>query len=141
MVFLYAFISVLCLGVAPFFGKSVIGSINPLTAFALRTIIAAIFVVGWLIVSETYIDLRHLPLTSWGMITLEAVLAAVLADLAYFCALEKGTINQVALLISCAPLVTILVGYLAFDELVSWRQVAGALLVTCGLVVINIDLI
>jgi drug/metabolite transporter (DMT)-like permease len=35
--------------------------------------------------------------------------------------------------------VTLLTGYVAFDEMVSARQIAGALLITGGLVLINID--
>jgi transporter family protein len=139
MVFLYAFIAVLCLGLAPFFGKSVINCINPLTAFAIRTVIAAILVLAWLIISHTYFELKHLPLSFWITVTFEAAIAAVFADLAYFYALEKGSINQVALVISCAPLVTMMTGYVAFDEIISARQIAGALLVTGGLVLINLD--
>lgn len=139
MVFLYAFIAVLCLGLAPFFGKSVINCINPLTAFAIRTVIAAVLVLTWLVVSHTYFELKNLPLSFWVIVTLEAAIAAVFADLAYFYALEKGSINQVALVISCAPLVTMLTGYVAFDEMISAKQIAGALLITGGLVLINLD--
>ncbi len=139
MVFLYAFVAVLCLGLAPFFGKSVINSINPLTAFAIRTIIAAALVLSWLLISPAHIEVRDLPLRFWLTVTLEAAVAAVFADLAYFYALEKGSISQVALVISCAPLVTMFVGYTAFGEVLSGRQIVGALLITAGLVIINLD--
>ncbi|MBP2644845.1 MAG: EamA-like transporter family protein [Firmicutes bacterium] len=139
MVFLYAFIAVLCLGVAPFFGKSIIVCINPLAAFAIRTIIAALLVTVWLIFSHTYFELRNLSLTFWITVTIEAALAAVFADLAYFYALEKGTINQVALVISCAPLVTLVTGYFFFNELISLKQMIGAFLITSGLVILNMN--
>jgi transporter family protein len=84
MVFLYAFIAVLCLGLAPFFGKSVINCINPLTAFAIRTVIAAVLVLAWLLVSHTDFELKSLPLSFWVTVTFEAAIAAVFADLAYF---------------------------------------------------------
>jgi Predicted membrane protein len=139
MVFLYAFIAVLCLGFAPFFGKSVIKCINPLTAFAVRTVIAAVLVLGWLLISHTAFEIKNLPLSFWITVTLEAAIAAVFADLAYFYALENGSINQVALVISCAPLITMLTGHVAFDEVISAKQIIGALLVTGGLVLINLD--
>lgn len=116
MVFLYAFVAVLCLGLAPFFGKSIINSIHPLTAFALRTVIAAVLVLAWLLISPASIEFKHLPWTFWLTVLLEAATAAVFADLAYFYALEKGSISQVALVIACAPLVTLITGYVAFDE-------------------------
>lgn len=139
MVFMYAFVAVLCLGLAPFFGKSIINSINPLTAFAARTVIAAGLVLAWIFISPAHIEIRDLPLRFWMTVTLEAAVAAVFADLAYFYALERGSISQVALVISCAPLVTMIVGYAAFDEVLSGKQVIGALLITCGLVIINLD--
>lgn len=139
MVFLYAFVAVLCLGLAPFFGKSIINSINPLTAFAIRTVIAAALVLGWLLVNPTNIEIRNLPLGFWLTVTLEAAVAAVFADLAYFYALEKGSISQVALVISCAPLVTMAIGYIAFNEALSAKQIAGALLITSGLIIINLE--
>jgi bacterial/archaeal transporter family protein len=139
MVFLYSFFAVLCLGIAPFFGKSVINSVHPLAAFAIRTIIAAVLVLAWLLISQTHFELKNLPLTFWITVTIEAALAAVFADLAYFYALEKGTISQVALVVSCAPLITMMTGFVAFDEVISLKHIIGALLITGGLLIINLD--
>lgn len=139
MVFIYAFISVICLGIAPFFGKYMINIVNPLTAFALRSIIAAFLILIWGINYQNFIELKHLPITFWVCVTFEAILAVILADLAYFYALEKGRIGQVALIISCAPLVTILTGYAIFDEEISYKQLIGAFFITCGLIIINFD--
>lgn len=137
MVFLYAFIGVLCLGIAPLFGKTALDSVNPTTAFAIRTVIAAAVVLTWLISSNTYHELSHLSKTFWLFITAEAVLAAVLGDLAYFYALQKGNINQVALIMSCTPLITVLLSYLIFNERISFSLFAGAILITAGLIIIN----
>lgn len=139
MVSLYAVVAVLCLGIAPFFGKVITNSINPLTAFSIRTVIAAILVLVWMLISHTYFELKGLSWHFWVTVIFEAAIAAVFADLAYFYALQQGTINQVALIISCAPLVTTLVGYVAFHEMISWKQIVGALLLTIGLVFINLD--
>jgi len=87
MVFLYAFIGVLCLGIAPLFGKTALDSVTPTTAFAIRTVIAALLVVTWLIGTKTYHELYNLSASFWLFISAEAILAAVLGDLAYFYAL------------------------------------------------------
>ena len=137
MVFLYAFIGVLCLGVAPLFGKTALDSVNPTTAFAIRTVIAAVLVLTWLISTNTYHELAHLSKTFWLFITAEALLAAVFGDLAYFYALQKGKINEVALIMSCTPLITVLLSYLLFDEGISYSLLVGAVLITAGLIVIN----
>ena len=140
MVFLYAFIGVLCLGIAPLFGKTALDNVNPTTAIAIRTVIAAVLVVTWLIGSKTYHELTHLSKTFWLFITAEAVLAAVLGDLAYFYALQKGKISEVAIIMSCTPLITVLVSYLLLDEGISLSLLIGAILITTGLVIINYNL-
>ena len=137
MVFLYAFIGVLCLGIAPLFGKTALDSVNPTTAFAIRTVIAAVLVLTWLIATRAYYELANLSKTFWLFITAEAILAAVLGDLAYFYALQKGRISEVALIMSCTPLITVLLSYLLLDEGISLSLIIGAALITAGLVIIN----
>lgn len=137
MVFLYAFIGVLCLGIAPLFGKNALDSVNPTTAFAIRTVIAAVLVLTWLIGTNTYHEIAHLSKSFWLFITAEAVLAAVLGDLAYFYALEKGKINEVAIIMSCTPLITVLLTYLFLDEDISLSLLVGAILITTGLAIIS----
>lgn len=137
MVFLYAFIGVLCLGVAPLFGKTALDNVNPTTAFAIRTVIAAVLVVLWLIGTKTYHEIANLSRTFWLFITAEAILAAVLGDLAYFYALQKGRISEVSLIMSCTPLITVLLSYFIFDEGISLSLLVGAFLITAGLVIIN----
>lgn len=139
MVIVYAFVAVLCLGLAPFFGKTALGSVNPLTAFAVRTVIAALLMLIWILLSNTYAELSYLPISFWVIVSVEAITAAVLGDLAYFYALDKGSITEVSLVMSCAPLVTLMLSHFIFGEMLSVKHVIGALLVTAGLIVINFD--
>lgn len=137
MVFLYAFIGMLCLGIAPLFGKTALYHVSPTTAFAIRTVIAAGLVVTWLIGTKTYYEVSNLSKTFWFFITAEAVLAAVLGDLAYFYALQQGKTNQVVLIMSCTPLITVLVSYVLLDETISLPFFIGAIFITMGLVIIH----
>ena len=139
MVFVYAFIGVLCLGLAPIFGKTALNTVNPVTAFALRTVIAALIAVAWLLLSKHYEDIALLPSTFWLMITTEAVLAALLGDLAYFYALKNGNINEVSLIMSCAPLLTIVFSYFFYHESISSLQLCGAFFITAGLILISMN--
>lgn len=136
MVFLYAFLAVLCLGLAPLFGKSALYSIHPVTALVIRTFIAAGLVGIWLISTSPPIELAGISLSSWLLITIEAVLAAVLGELAYFYALEKGDVYEIAVLMACTPLVTITLGGLFFDQPLSLKQLVGVGVVTIGLVIL-----
>lgn len=139
MVFVYAFFGILCLGLAPLFGKMALNSVSPITAFALRTVIAAVLVMAWLIGSRSYQELFHVPPMFWLFIFSEAVLAALLGDLAYFAALKNGNVNEVVLIMSCAPLITLLFSHFFLGENISARQFIGASLVTLGMVFVSWD--
>ena len=139
MFLVYALFGVLCLGLAPLFGKTALNTVSPLTALALRTIIAAALVLGWMIFSRAFTELHDLPSSFWVIITIEAILAAILGDMAYFYALQTGSIHEVSVIMSCAPLITIIVGHFIYHEMVTIHQVIGAALITTGLVVISLD--
>ncbi|MGI6091650.1 MAG: EamA family transporter [Veillonellaceae bacterium] len=139
MFLIYALFGVLCLGLAPLFGKTALNTVSPLTAFALRTIIAAALVLGWMVISKAFTELHNLPASFWVIITIEAVLAAILGDMAYFYALQNGSIHEVSVIMACAPLVTIILGHFVYNEIVSVHQLIGAVLITTGLVIISIE--
>lgn len=140
MALLYAFLGMLCWGLAPLFGKLGLYSVNPVTALSLRTIIAGTLVMGWLIVSRRIYQFFQIPPIFWVLIGIEAVLATLLGDLAYFAALKKGNINDVTLILSCAPLITMLLSYLFLNEMITNYQLIGAAFITVGLVFISFDL-
>ena len=138
MFLIYALAGVFCLGLAPLFGKAVLNSVNPITAFVLRTMIAALIMGTWFLSSRGYGEFLTISPTLWIIITIEAVLAALLGDLAYFCALKDGNINEVSLIMSCAPLITVILSYFIFNEIVTSYQILGAFFITLGLVLISL---
>ena len=139
MVFFYALIGAFCLGLAPLFGKTAVSGVNPITAFALRTAIAAILVMTWFAGTRSFQEFTLLPLSFWIIITIEAILAALLGDLAYFYALKQGSINEVSLVMACAPLITIILSFFCLGEIITRNQLLGALFITVGLVFISWD--
>ena len=136
MILIYAFLAVLCLGSAPLFGKSALHHINPVTTLVIRTFIATGLVSIWLLLTKTHIEFTAISSASWLMLSMEAILAAVLGELAYFYALEEGDVYEIAVLMSCAPLVTIILGNLFLGQPLSLKQLIGALVVTIGLVIL-----
>jgi transporter family protein len=136
MVLFYALIGMVCWGLAPLFGKLGLNGVNPATALSLRTLIAATFVISWVIGTRGYSDFVHIPVTFWVFITIEALLAALLGDLAYFIALKYGSVNVVTLVTACAPLVTMIVNYIFFGDVASTKQLGGALMITIGLLLV-----
>ncbi|MBP2630760.1 MAG: EamA-like transporter family protein [Firmicutes bacterium] len=136
MVFLYAMLGVLCLGIAPLFGKTALTNVSPMFAFAIRTIIAALLAIVWLTYTNYNEHITKLPLSFWIAISVEAALAAFFGDLAYFYALQKGNIGEVSLILSCAPLVTIVLTHFFYHEPVNLIQIIGAILITSGLLLL-----
>lgn len=139
MFLFYALAGVFCLGLAPLFGKTVLNSVSPVTAFVLRTTIAAIIIGTWFLSARGYNELLSVPPSLWLIITIEAILAALLGDLAYFYALKAGNINEVSLIMACAPLITIVLSYFILNEIVTTSQIIGAFFITIGLILISIQ--
>jgi len=139
MVFLYAVLGMLCWGLAPLFGKLGLYKVNPATALSVRTLMAATLVMFWLIGSRGFAQVFQIPPLFWVLIGIEAILATLLGDLAYFAALKKGNINDVTLIMSCSPLVTMLLSYFFLGEMIKNVQLIGAFFITLGLVFISME--
>lgn len=141
MVFLYAFVAMICWGLAPLFGKLGLYRVDPVTALSLRTIMAATIVLGWIIGSRglSHFSFSQIPPLFWVFIGIEAILATLLGDLAYFAAIKWGNINYVTLIMACSPLVTILCSYLFLGEVVTHSQLLGAFFITIGLAIISFN--
>ena len=139
MVVFYAVLGMLCWGVAPLFGKLGLSGVNPVAVLCLRTIIAGTLVASWTLSTRSFTDIIQIPAGLWLFIAIEAVLATLLGDLAYFIALKHGNVNVVSLVMSCAPVVTILCSYLFMEEPVTSLQIAGAALISIGLALVCWD--
>ena len=139
MVFLYAILGMFCWGLAPLFGKLGLYKVNPATALSLRTLIAATVVIFWLIGSRGFSQVLQVPPLFWILIAIEAILATLLGDLAYFAALKKGNINDVSMIMACSPLITMLFSYLFLGEMIKNLQLIGAFFITVGLVFVGMD--
>lgn len=133
-----AVLGTFCWGLAPLFGKLGLSQVNPLTALVLRTFLTAVILAGWLSVTGSLGEFRHIPAKVWLFIALEALLATVLGDLAYFSALKFGNINDVTMIMSTSPMVTLTLSYLFLDEHIYPYQIMGALLIVAGLILVGL---
>lgn len=138
VVFLLATLGTFCWGLAPLFGKLGLSQANPLTALVLRTFLTAVILTGWLGVTGSFGEFRHIPGKVWFYITFEALLATILGDLAYFSALKLGNINDVTMVMSTSPMVTLILSYLFLGEHIYPYQLVGALLIVAGLILVGL---
>ena len=136
MVILLALIGMVCWGIAPIFAKIGLRNVNPLAGLALRTMLAASLIVGWVIIDGTIANVKAIPFNSWIIIGIEAILATLVGDLAYYAAIKKGDVSLVTIIMSSSPLVTILCATLFLGEVITLERIAGAALVVLGIVLI-----
>ncbi len=139
MAVLFAVLGMLCWGLAPIFGKLGLMGVNPITALCLRTFIASSMVLGWVLLNRTYNDFGNVPPQFWLLIAVEAILATLVGDLAYFMALKYGNVNQVSLIMSCAPIVTLFSSFMLLGETISIYQAVGAFFISIGLMMVCME--
>lgn len=135
--FLLALIGMVFWGVAPIFGKLGLKRVDPTTGLYLRTLVAASLVVGWMMISGGFYSLQKVPVRSWFWITLEAICATLLGDLAYYGALKCGNTGAISVILAAAPILTVMLALFLFHERLNLPQMIGALLVVTGLIVMN----
>jgi transporter family protein len=137
---LLAIFAMLCWGLAPLLGKLGLFQVHSITALSIRTLFAASLILGWNMVFGGFEQFHAIPFKNFIFIILEALLATLVGDLAYFMALKQGNINQVTLIMSSSPLVTMIASYAFLGERVTHLQVIGALLIISGLMLIGLEI-
>ncbi|MGE5593331.1 MAG: EamA family transporter [Betaproteobacteria bacterium] len=135
---LVALFGALCWGIAPIFGKIGLARVDPVAGLCLRTLIASGIVAGWLLVGGGLRTIETVSSRASLFIAVEAVLATLVGDLAYYAALKWGGAAQVALVMSAAPLFTLVIAVLCLREAATWAQVVGAVLIVCGLFLVSL---
>lgn len=124
-------------GLAPIAGKIGLEGVNALVALALRTLIASALVLGFVLGAGGWHYLERIPPRAWVPIGVEAILATLVGDLAYYLALKNGRASTVALVMALSPLVTVVAARLALDEPLSPPKVVGAVLIVAGVALVG----
>lgn len=136
MVLWIALFGMVCWGIAPIFAKLGLNNVNPVAGMVLRTMMASILVTGWVGFSGTVGQLKGIPLSSWLLIGVEAVLATVVGDLAYYTAIKDGSVSVVSIIMSVAPLITMVCSSIFLGEPLTVWRVVGAGYIIFGMILI-----
>lgn len=137
MAFVLALVGSLCWGIAPVFGKLGLTRVEPSTGLAIRTLMAAVVVSGWLVGTGRAQELKEVPWQAWALIAAEGLLATLFGDLAYYAALKWGAAIDVTLVLASAPLITLWAAAAFLAEEVTWPRLAGAAFIVCGLLLVG----
>jgi len=130
------FFGAVCWGLAPIFGKLGLSNINPLDGLVARTIITLAFLLVWLIVTNGFHRLLIISSGDWFYLSLEAFLATLAGDLAYYAALKWGGAGISAVILSVSPVFTLALSNLVFDESFTHPQLLGIIMVAVGVLLV-----
>lgn len=136
MVFWLAIFGMICWGIAPVFAKIGLDNVDPLPGLIIRTLTASIFVLGSIGFNGNVAKIKNISVATWIFIAIEALLATLVGDLAYYAAIKKGNISVVTVIMSSSPLVTMLMSIIFLGEQVTMVRVIGAGLVVVGIMLI-----
>lgn len=136
MVIWIAVFGMVCWGIAPIFAKVGLRGVNPAGALILRTMIAAVLVGSWIGMSDSLGEFRGITWKSGLLLGMEAILATVVGDLAYYTAIKYGDVSVVSVIMASAPLVTMLCAALLLGETITVWKLLGACYVIFGIILI-----
>jgi bacterial/archaeal transporter family protein len=137
MGFWMAVLAMVCWGLAPIFAKIGLNNVDPVAGLVLRTMIAASMVIVWVGVTGSLEQISTVPASSWGLIAIEAFLATVVGDLAYYAAIKKADVSLVVMVMATSPLITMICAALFLGEPITVWRVVGACYIIFGIILIG----
>lgn len=136
MVFLLAIFGMVCWGIAPIFAKLALKNVDSVAGLTVRTLFAASMVMLWSAFSGNFPNIKSIPVNVWLFIAIEAVLATLVGDLAYFAAIKRGEVSLVTIIMSSSPLVTLIFAAIFLGEQITLIKLIGAVMVIIGIIII-----
>lgn len=129
-------VTVLLWGLIPIVDKLALAQFggSPLVAIALRAAgVAVVAVPLALAYGDGARAVRAMPPAAIALFVASGVLSLLLAQYAYYALLREADVSRVfPFLFAAAPLVTLVLGVVGLGESLTAKQVAGALLVVAG---------
>lgn len=130
----YALLSAFFAALTAIFSKLGVADINSNLATAIRTTVIFLLTWGIVLAGQHLGEIRTIPHHSWIFLVLSGV-ATGLSWLFYFKALQTGDVSKVAPVDKLSVVITIVLSFLLLKEPVTPKVVIGALLITCGSII------
>lgn len=134
MVVVFAFLSMLCWGVTPLLVKVGLKDISPHVGLAIGSAVTTIILFGWMTADGGLSKLGQISSPALTFLIIEAIIASFLGDLCYFIAIKNGQVSTVATILSCSPLVTVILCAVFLNETLTITKMIGAVMVVVGIV-------
>lgn len=130
----YALLSAFFAALTAIFAKIGVKNINSDLATAIRTSIILLITWGIVFSERQAVNIKQVDAHTWLFLILSGA-ATGLSWLFYFKALQTGDVSRVAPIDKLSVVITICLSFLFLKEPVSLRVVVGAVLITCGSIV------
>ena len=127
----YALLSALFAAMTAIFAKVGVKDIDSDLATAIRTAVVLVMAWGIVVARGQWTGAGSIGWHTWLFLVLSGV-ATGLSWLFYFKALQEGDVSRVAPIDKLSVVITVFLSFLLLKEPVSWRVVAGVLLITAG---------
>lgn len=127
-------LSALFAALTAIFAKMGVRDINSDLATAIRTTVILLLTWGIVLFGGHAAEMKDITRHAWLFLVLSG-LATGLSWLFYFKALQTGDVSRVAPIDKLSVVITICLAFLFLKEPVSPRVVLGAVLITCGSIV------
>ena len=133
---LISLLGALCWGLAPIFGKIGLRHVDPLDGLVARTLITLGFILLWILATGRLHRIVLISYRDWLFLGVEAFLATLAGDLAYYAALKWGHASVVSVLLATSPVVTIWAAEAFLHESLTPTQIWGTVLVLAGMLLV-----
>lgn len=130
----YALLSAFFAALTAIFSKIGVKDINSDLATAIRTLVILFITWGIVLFGNHWNGIKNVAGHTWLFLILSGV-ATGLSWLFYFKALQTGDVSRVASIDKLSVVITICLSFLLLKEPVNARVIIGALLITCGSIV------
>lgn len=131
----YALLSAFFAALTAIFAKVGVKDINSDLATAIRTTVILLLTWGIVLFGQHVGEIRTIPRHSWLFLVLSGA-ATGLSWLFYFKALQTGDVSRVAPIDKLSVVIIICLSFLFLKEPVSLKVILGAVLITCGSIII-----
>lgn len=133
----YALLSAFFAALTAIFAKIGVRGINSDLATAIRTSVILLITWGIVFVGNHTAELKNISGHTWIFLILSGM-ATGLSWLFYFKAIQEGEVSRVAPIDKLSVVITICLSFLFLKEPVNPRVIVGALLITCGSIIMLI---
>ncbi len=130
----YALLSALFAALTAILAKVGVRGVDSDLATAIRTSVVLVLTWGIALAGHQEVGLRSIGAGTWVALVLSGV-ATGLSWLFYFKALSCGDVSLVAPVDKLSVVITIVLSFIILKEPVSLRVIIGAVLITCGSIV------